>query len=67
MRVQHGRVERGDEEVEVREHDGHGPVDDAVGAVDEALGLVRVARRRGREGQRGVPACLIGSALGWGR
>lgn len=65
MRVQHGRVERGDEEVEVREHDGHGPVDDAVGAVDEALGLVRVARRRGREGQRGVSVCLLGQR--WGR
>lgn len=42
MRVQHGGVERSDEEVEIGQHDGHGTVDDAIGAVDEALGLVGV-------------------------
>ena len=30
MRVQHRRVERRDEQIEIRNHDGHRAVDDAV-------------------------------------
>ena len=36
VRVQHGGVERGDEEIEVGDHDGYGAVDDAFGAINEA-------------------------------
>ena len=43
MGIQHGGVKRRDEKVEIGEHDGHGAVDDAVGAVDETFGLVRIA------------------------
>ena len=55
VRVQHGGVERGDEEVEVSDHDGHGAVDDALGAIHEAQRLVREARVVARERQWRVP------------
>ena len=63
MRVEHGRVERGDEEVKVREHNGHGAVDDAVGAVDKALGLVGETRGVGCQGQWGVSDWAL---VSWG-
>ena len=53
MGVQHGSVERRDEQIFIGEHDGHGTVDDAVRAVDESLRLVRVARGLGCEGEGG--------------
>lgn len=51
MGVEHGGVERCDEQIQISEHNCHGTVDDAVGAVDESLGLVRIARRVGCEGK----------------
>ncbi len=51
MGVQHGGVERRDEEIEICEHNGHGAVDDTVRAVDEALGLVCVPGGIRCEGQ----------------
>ena len=54
MGVEHRSVERRDEQIEIRKHNGHGAVDDAFGAVDKALGLVRVSSGVGCEGQWGV-------------
>lgn len=53
MGVQHGCVERGYEKIKICEHNGHGAVDDAVGAIDEAFRLVREPGRVRREGQWG--------------
>ena len=50
MGIQHGSIERGDKQIEIGEHNGHGAVDDAVGAVDEAFGLVGIAGGVGCEG-----------------
>ena len=55
MRVQHRRVERGDEQIEVCDHDRHGTVDDALGAIHKAQGLVCKAGVIPRERQWRVP------------
>ena len=49
MRVQHGGVERGDEEIKVSDHDGQSAVDDALGAIHKAQGLICVAGVVSRE------------------
>ena len=52
MGVQHGRVERRDEQIQVGKHHCHRTVDDAVGAVDESFRLVRVT-------------CVVGCESKW--
>ncbi len=64
MRVQHGSVERRDEEIEICEHDGHGAVDDAVRAVDEALGLVCVPGGIRCKSQWGISDSVVSKCNG---
>ena len=63
MRVQHGGVERSDEEIEVGDHDRHGAVDDALGAIHIAQRLVCEAGVVSRERQWRVPGGSVSEAI----
>ena len=54
MRVQHRRVERRDEQIEIRYHESHCAVDDAVIAIDETLWLVSETAVCSSQGERAI-------------
>ena len=42
MRIQHRRIERRNEKIQVRQHDSHGTIDDTIVAIHETFWLVSV-------------------------